>query len=95
MRKIRQLPLVQFLKLVSVKQIEQWIREERLTFADDSPIGIACEACGATIKSGKYCDNCKNSLASQFGNMYKNNKGSAPATNKNSRDSARMRFLDK
>ena len=80
---------------VSVKQLEQWIREERLTFADDSPIGIACEACGATIKSGKYCENCKNSLASQFGNMYKNNKESAPATNKNSRDSARMRFLDK
>ena len=42
----------------------------------------------------KYCENCKNSLASQFGNMYKNNE-SAPATNKNTRDSARMRFLDK
>ena len=80
---------------VSVKQLEQWIREERLAFADDSPIGIACEVCGATIKSGKYCENCKNSLASQFGNMYKNNKESAPATNKNPRDSARMRFLDK
>ena len=26
---------------VSVKQIEKWIREERLAFADDSPVGIA------------------------------------------------------
>ena len=35
---------------VSVKQLEQWIREERLAFADDSPIGIACEVCGDKIK---------------------------------------------
>lgn len=35
---------------VSTRQIEQWIREERLSFSDDSPIGIACEVCGATIK---------------------------------------------
>ena len=37
---------------VSTRQIEQWIREERLSFSDDSPIGIACEVCGATIKTG-------------------------------------------
>ena len=78
---------------VSVKQIEQWIREERLTFADDSPIGIACECCGATIKSGRYCENCKNSLASQLGSVYK--KESTPTANKNFKDSAKMRFLDK
>ena len=78
---------------ISINQIERWIREERLTFADDSPIGIACEACGATIKSGRYCENCKNSLASQLGSVYK--KESTPTANKNFKDSARMRFLDK
>ena len=56
---------------VSIKQIEQWIREERLYFSDDSPIGIECEVCGATIKSGKYCENCKSTMANQLGNMYK------------------------
>ena len=38
---------------VSVKQIEKWVREERLCFAADSPIGIACEKCGKMIKSGR------------------------------------------
>lgn len=37
---------------VSTRQIEQWIRDERLVIADDSPIGITCERCGASIKSG-------------------------------------------
>ena len=44
---------------VEIAQIHQWIREERLMFADDSPISIPCESCGAPIKSGKYCDKCK------------------------------------
>ena len=30
-------------------QIHQWIREERLQFADDSPIKIACEGCGKAL----------------------------------------------
>lgn len=51
---------------VSAQQIKQWIREERLQFADDSPIGIECERCGAIIKSGKYCDSCKNNMASSL-----------------------------
>ena len=28
---------------VSTRQIEQWVREERLYFSDDSPYGIGCE----------------------------------------------------
>ena len=48
---------------VTEKQIKQWVREERLTFGDESPIGIDCEGCGVMIKSGRYCDKCKNDLA--------------------------------
>lgn len=48
---------------VTEKQIKQWIREERLLFGDDSPVGIDCEGCGTMIKSGRYCDKCKNELA--------------------------------
>jgi len=79
---------------VSVKQIEQWVREERLYFADDSPIGIACESCGTTIKSGKYCEKCKNSIANQLGEMYKSTPKPEPKKNVQ-KDSARMRYLDK
>ena len=41
---------------VSVRQIKRWIREERLAFSDDSPIGIECEGCGKTIRTGRYCE---------------------------------------
>ena len=48
---------------VSVRQIHRWIREERLVFSDDSPIGLPCECCGVTIKTGRYCDACRNQMA--------------------------------
>lgn len=77
---------------VSVRQIEQWVREERLCFADDSPIGLDCEVCGRTIKTGRFCDSCKNSMINQFGSMYPQ----ADNTYKKRRAdaSARMRFLE-
>ena len=39
---------------IPAKQIKRWIREERLSFADDSPVGIECEGCGTMIKTGRY-----------------------------------------
>ncbi len=44
---------------VETKQIQQWIREERLFFADDSPVKINCEICGTQISTGRFCDKCK------------------------------------
>lgn len=43
-------------------QIRQWIKEERLEFADDSGIKLACESCGALINCGRFCEACKASL---------------------------------
>lgn len=51
---------------VEVSQIRQWIREERLQFAEDSPIRIACEKCGAMIRSGCFCDKCKAEMTNDF-----------------------------
>lgn len=50
-------------------QLRQWIREERLQFADDSPIKIACEGCGTMIGSGRFCDKCKANLNKEIKNM--------------------------
>lgn len=55
---------------VSVKMIHQWVREERLIFAEDSPIGIDCELCGASIRTGRFCENCKNDLQHSLGSAY-------------------------
>lgn len=55
---------------VPIAQIRQWIREERLAFAEDSMIGLACEGCGITIKTGRFCKACKDKLAKGFNSLY-------------------------
>lgn len=78
-------------------QIQQWIREERLEFTDDSPIKIACEGCGAMIKSGKYCERCKNTMAKNLSNAIDRPKTIEPAVKpaKSTEHENKMRFLDR
>lgn len=81
---------------VEPSQIRQWIREERLQFADDSPIRIPCEKCGAMIRSGRFCDQCRASMTSEFrGAMGLNTVPVQEATRTPRRpsDRDRMRFL--
>ena len=49
---------------VDRKQVEQWVREERLVFSDESPIKLCCEKCGKQITTGRYCEKCKKETAS-------------------------------
>ena len=78
---------------ISVKQIKQWVREERLTFSSESPVGIECESCGAMIRTGRFCDKCKGTMASNLTKMY---AVTPPKEEKaKGKDKDRMRFLDK
>ena len=77
---------------VDTQQIQQWIREERLQFSDDSPIKVACESCGTMIGSGRFCAKCKNELASGLKNSIRQNKPEAEKTITKSNEN-RMRFL--
>lgn len=80
---------------VTSRQVEKWIREDRLCFADDSPIGIGCEKCGTMIKSGRFCDACRVEMTNQMSSLYKSaNKKQVTSEVKKSSDS-RMRYLDK
>lgn len=79
---------------VEVQQIYQWVREERLEFAEDSMIGVECEICGTTIKSGRYCDKCKAELATGFRkSITPVKKVEEPSSSSSSRNRDRMRFL--
>lgn len=51
---------------VSIRQIKRWIREERLCFTDESPIGLNCENCGAIIKTGRVCRACKDQMTTRI-----------------------------
>lgn len=78
---------------VSVKQLKQWIKEERLTFADDSPVAFECENCGTTIRTGRLCAACKAKLGDSLGSMIPKDEP-AFSTSRDSRDDKnRMRFL--
>ena len=75
---------------VSVKQIKQWVREERLIFSEGSTVGIDCEGCGIQIRTGRYCDGCKYRIANNL--MGALDRSKTPEK-KNTHDRDRMRFF--
>ena len=76
---------------VTVQQIHQWIREERLVFSEDSLVTIDCENCGAPIRTGRLCNKCKSNVAQGLDNLYKKEE---PKIQRKERERERMRFLD-
>ncbi len=79
---------------VEVGQIQQWLREERLQFAEGSAIELFCEGCGKPIRSGRYCDTCKAEMTNGFGQMLKPKTAPKAEPRKDPREAARMRFID-
>lgn len=80
---------------VPASQIQQWLREERLEVTENSPIFLSCEACGANIRCGKYCDKCKNYMTSGFKqvmNSYKSQTGEKTHGGVD-KDNPKMRYL--
>lgn len=77
---------------VPEQQVKQWIREERLVFADSAIAGIACEVCGEPITTGRFCAKCKNQVMNDLNGAIK--KPEAPVIKKKERENPRMRFLD-
>ena len=75
---------------VSVKQIKQWVKEERLSLSVAGADGIVCEKCGAPIRSGRFCDKCKASMVNNLNGAIEKPK---QVEVKKERDGNRMRFL--
>ncbi|NMB44469.1 MAG: flagellar protein [Clostridiales bacterium] len=78
---------------VSMAQITKWVREEKLEFTEDSLVGIECERCGVSIRTGRYCKNCKSKLSSEFSSLYRA-KEKGTDINKRSPKDHKMRFLE-
>lgn len=79
---------------VSTQQIKQWLRDERLEFAEGTPVGLQCENCGINIRCGRFCDRCKATMAHNLSSVYQPEKKFEPEKKKDVRDNARMRYLD-
>ena len=76
---------------VSVKQIKEWIRDERLAFREGSGCGITCEQCGTMILTGRYCEQCRTKIHNNLSSAIDRKPLDAPK--KKERDRDRMRFL--
>lgn len=79
----------------TIQQLKQWVREERLVFTDDSPVALECENCGALIRTGRYCKNCKGNLANNMQKAIHKPEPQVEKVKKPIREKERMRFLDK
>lgn len=82
---------------VTMKQIQQWLRDDRLMLADDSPLAIECERCGKMIRGGKFCPTCSVEMAAKLQSAM-GNPFAAQVAEKNEakrRDGDKMRFLNK
>ena len=76
---------------VSVAQIRKWLKEERLSFSENSEIALNCERCGARILTGRFCKSCKDSMTKDLGSLYQ--KAPEPQIEKKKTEQG-MRFLD-
>jgi len=80
---------------VEVAQIRQWLREDRLEVTQDSALFLNCEKCGKAIRSGRFCEKCKNEVTQGFKDIINSSRpAEQPKVRKDNTDSsAKMRFL--
>ncbi len=79
---------------VEPQQIHQWLREDRLEVTEDSAIQLTCENCGAPIRSGRFCEKCKNDVSQGFKTILDEHAPKpAPMKKKNDKENPKMRFL--
>ena len=79
---------------VDPAQIRQWLREDRLEVTEDSAVFLNCEGCGAPIRSGKFCEKCKQDMTKGFDQVLKAGRPEPPKPKKqDATQNAKMRFL--
>ena len=73
--------------------IRQWLREERLQFAEGSLLGLECENCGVSIVSGRFCAKCKANITTALNGVYNApaKEAEAPLPKKSGN---KMRYID-
>lgn len=79
---------------VSVEQIKNWIREERLILTNPQGAGITCMKCGTVVSTGKYCNKCKVTMANDLQGMYRKER-QAPKAEPPKDEKAKMRYFDR
>lgn len=79
---------------VRAARIKSYLREGRLIIPDESPIFLNCDVCGASIKFGKVCRQCADTLSAEFKKAMSINEYNIGERPKNL-GPAKMRFLNR
>lgn len=79
---------------ISTQQIKQWLRDERLEFSAESGELLTCENCDAPIRTGRFCEKCKQEMANEFKGSIRREEKPKPQPEKETKENPRMRFLD-
>jgi flagellar operon protein (TIGR03826 family) len=78
----------------SVPMIESFLKAGRLQVAEDSPLSILCEKCGAKIKTGRFCQKCTHDIATQIQGEARDMRQDQASKLNIPKEKERMRFLD-
>ena len=80
---------------VTMNQIQNWVRQERLEFSKSSGVIFHCEKCGEPIRGGRFCKNCKDEMSNNFGSVIEKPKVAPEPPKKKAGHDNKMRFLKK
>lgn len=50
---------------VTMRQIQHYLREDRLSVVGEGFTGLTCDLCGKAIKTGRYCELCEKDVAAR------------------------------
>jgi len=77
---------------VETNKIIEFLREGRLEVGDESNLLLACESCGASIKTGRFCDKCASNLQKELGQVVGKSKPKEP---QKPREKEKFRVIDR
>ncbi len=67
---------------VERKQIYEWVKSGRLDIASVVDLGLSCESCGKSIKSGRFCIECAARIESDARKVLSEGKPTQQAADK-------------
>ena len=50
---------------VTIRQIQHYLREDRLHVVGEGFTGLKCDLCGKAIQTGRYCEHCEKDAAAK------------------------------
>ncbi len=78
---------------VSIKQLQQWIKEERLVLSEGCLDGVACERCGKLLQTGRYCQECKGRITNTLRSAMNTPKKESNRRTFDGIDRDKMRYI--